>query len=69
MSRNGREIEPQQVNGPFLGWTVPPGRNDVRVWYAPATFYGGAAAALLTMAALAALATRSRIRRRRAAAR
>jgi len=69
VSRNGREIEPQQINGPFLGWTMPPGQNDVRVWYAPATFYGGAAASLLTMAALAALATRSRIRRRRATAR
>jgi hypothetical protein len=69
VSRNGTEIEPQPVNGPFLGWTVPPGQSEFRVWYAPATFYGGAAASLLTMAALAALATRSRIRRRRAAAR
>jgi hypothetical protein len=68
VSRNGREIEPQPVDGPFLGWTVPPGNSDVRVWYAPATFYGGAAVSLLTMAALAALATRSRLRRRRAAA-
>jgi len=68
VSRNGREIEPQPVNGPFLGWTVPPGESDVRVWYAPATFYGGAAVSLLTMAALAALATRSRLRRRRATA-
>lgn len=68
VSRNGREIEPQPVNGPFLGWTVPPGESDVRIWYAPATFYGGAAVALITIAALAALATRSRIRRRRAAA-
>jgi len=69
VSRNGRRIEPQPVNGPFLGWTVPPGESEIRVWYAPATFYGGAAAALLTMAALGALAARSRIRRRRAAGR
>ncbi len=69
VTRNGREIEPQPVNGPFLGWTVPPGQTEVRVWYAPATFYGGAAAALVTIAALAGLATRSRLRRRRAAGR
>jgi len=69
VTRNGREIEPQPVNGPFLGWTVPPGQTEVRVWYAPATFYGGAAAALVTVAALAGLATRSRLRRRRAAER
>jgi Bacterial membrane protein YfhO len=69
VTRNGREIEPQPVNGPFLGWTVPPGETEIRVWYAPATFYGGAAASLVTVAALAALATRSRLRRRRAEAR
>ena len=69
VSRNGHGVEPQPVDGPFLGWTVPPGESDIRVWYAPATFYGGAAAALLTIAALAALATRSRRRRLRAAAR
>ena len=68
VSRNGKRIEPQPVDGPFMGWTVPPGESDIRVWYAPATFYGGAAASLITIAALAALATRSRIRRRRAAA-
>ena len=69
VTRNGREIEPQPVNGPFLGWTVPPGETDVRVWYAPATFYGGAAVSLVTIAALAALATRSRLRRRQEEAR
>ena len=69
VSRNGKRVEPQPVNGPFLGWTVPPGESDLRVWYAPATFYGGAAASLVTIAALAALAMRSRSRRRRAAAR
>jgi hypothetical protein len=59
VSRNGKRVEQQQVDGPFLGWTVPPGESDIRVWYAPATFYGGAAASLLTMAALAALARSS----------
>jgi hypothetical protein len=59
VSGNGRAIEPQPVNGPFLGWTVPPGETEIRVWYAPATFYGGAAAALATIAVLVGLAIKS----------
>jgi hypothetical protein len=49
---NGRRREPQQVNGPFLGFTVPPGDWDVRVDYLPLTFYLGLAASLLTIVAL-----------------
>ena len=49
---NGRRREPQQVNGPFLGFTVPPGDWDVRVDYFPLTFYLGLAASLLAIAAL-----------------
>ena len=69
VSLNGRGREPQPVNGAFLGFTVPPGDWDVRVHYVPLTFYLGLATSLLTMAALAALAIRSRRRPARAAER
>jgi hypothetical protein len=39
VTRNGKRIEPQPVNGVFLGFTLPPGASDVRVTYVPATFY------------------------------
>ncbi|MBV9494186.1 MAG: YfhO family protein, partial [Acidobacteria bacterium] len=67
VSRNGKRVEPLQVNGGFLGFVVRPGDTDVRVWYAPTSFYASATVSLLTMATLAALGWRSRMRRRAAA--
>ncbi|MGH9423924.1 MAG: YfhO family protein, partial [Thermoanaerobaculia bacterium] len=49
VSANGQRITPQPVNGAFLGFTIPPGDWDVRVHYFPASFYGGLAAAIVTM--------------------
>ena len=68
VTQNGRAIEPQPVNGPFLGFTVPPGETDIHVWYSPRSFWWGAACSLFTMAALAALVWQSSRSRRRAAA-
>ena len=50
---NGRRREAQPVNGPFLGFTVPPGDWDVRVDYFPLSFYLGLAASAMAIAALA----------------
>jgi uncharacterized membrane protein YfhO len=52
VERNGARIEPVRVNGGFLGFTVPPGELDVRVWYDPWTFRFGAIIALATVAGL-----------------
>lgn len=60
VTRNGARIEPQQVNGVFLGFTLPPGESDVRVSFVSTTFYAALAASLLTIAALIALGFRSR---------
>ena len=43
----------EQVNGGFLGFVVPPGVSEVRVWYFPLPFYLSVLAALLTIVALA----------------
>lgn len=67
--RNGRVVDPLPVNGAFLGFTVPPGDWDIHVYYFPATFYGGLAASLITIAILIALSVRSRRRRQEAAVR
>jgi hypothetical protein len=48
-----RTLEPMQVNGPFLGFLVPPGRSDVRVVYDPISFKIAVAVSLLTIATLA----------------
>ena len=50
--RNGQRIEPQPVNGAFLGFTIPPGDWDIRIDYFPASFYGGLAGAIVTALAL-----------------
>jgi hypothetical protein len=63
---NGHSLEPLSVNGPFLGFVVPAGDGEVRVHYAPLSFYGGLALSLLTISAL--VATELRFRRRRRAA-
>ncbi|MDQ3281060.1 MAG: YfhO family protein [Acidobacteriota bacterium] len=54
VQRNGAAIEPIRVNGAFLGFAVPAGEVDVRVWYDPWTFRFGAIVSLATLAALAA---------------
>ena len=42
-------MKPIRVNGAFLGFAVPPGQSDVRVWYAPTSFWAGVWVAVLTM--------------------
>jgi hypothetical protein len=39
--RNGSRVDPIRVNGAFLGFAVPPGENDVRVYYSPWTWWVG----------------------------
>ena len=58
VERNGARVEPIRVNGAFLGFAVPPGQLDVRVWYDPWTFRAGAIVSLATMAALVAYGVR-----------
>lgn len=50
--RNGTRVEPIRVNGAFLGFAVPPGEVDVRVWYDPWTFRVGWILSLTTVAGL-----------------
>jgi len=52
VERNGARVDPIRVNGGFLGYAVPEGEMDVRVWYDPWTFRFGVIAALATMLAL-----------------
>ena len=56
----GRFLDPLPVNGAFLGFTIAPDDHDVRVFYFPASFYGGLAASLITIAALIVVTVRSR---------
>ncbi len=58
--RNGRSVDPLQVNGAFLGFTVPPGDWNIDVDYFPTSFYGGLAASIVTMATLIVLSIRWR---------
>lgn len=58
--RNGARIEPIRVNGGFLGFAVPPGEVDVRVWYDPWTFRFGGILALATAVALIAWGMKTR---------
>ncbi|HEX7808519.1 MAG TPA: YfhO family protein [Thermoanaerobaculia bacterium] len=52
VERNGARIEPIRVNGGFLGFAVPEGELDVRVWYDPWTFRFGSIVALATILGL-----------------
>ena len=61
VERNGMRIEPLRVNGAFLGFAVPPGELDVRVWYDPWTFRFGSILASVTLAVLAAYGARKRL--------
>jgi hypothetical protein len=64
IEQNGTRLHPIRVNGAFLGFAVPPGRAEVRVWYAPWSFQTGVAIALVTIAGL--VIARFYLRRRRA---
>jgi hypothetical protein len=50
--RNGKRIEPIRVNGAFLGFAVPPGKSDVRVYYSPWTWWVGCGLAAVGVLAL-----------------
>jgi hypothetical protein len=52
VERNGVRIDPIRVNGAFLGFAVPPGVMDVRVWYDPWTWRVGVVVALATIIGL-----------------
>lgn len=52
VERNGARVQPIEVNGGFLGFAVPEGELDVRVWYDPWTFRFGAIVSLATILAL-----------------
>ena len=56
VEQNGKRALARPVNGAFLGFTVPPGTTDVRVYYRPAVFYGASVVSLLAIAAVIALA-------------
>ncbi|HEX2122760.1 MAG TPA: YfhO family protein [Thermoanaerobaculia bacterium] len=60
VERNGAGADPIKVNGGFLGFAVPPGELDVRVWYDPWTFRYGAIIALATAVALVVIGVRRR---------
>lgn len=47
IERNGKKIDPIRVNGAFLGFAVPPGTSDVRVYYSPWTWWVGLGLAAL----------------------
>ncbi|HSP16979.1 MAG TPA: YfhO family protein [Thermoanaerobaculia bacterium] len=52
VTRNGKSVEPLRLNGTFLGFVVPPGTNDVHVWYSPMTFWAGLWVSIATIVAL-----------------
>jgi hypothetical protein len=52
---NGKRVKPIEVNGAFLGFALPPGAADVRVWYAPISFWVGVWVALATVVGLVAV--------------
>jgi hypothetical protein len=52
VTRDGHRLEPQLVDGAFLGFAVPPGRGVVRVRYVPMSFWGGLAVAAVTLLGL-----------------
>jgi Bacterial membrane protein YfhO len=60
VERNGMRVDPIRVNGAFLGFAVPPGELDVRVWYDPWTFRLGSIIAAATLSVLVAYGVRRR---------
>lgn len=57
VERNGKRIDPIRVNSAFLGFAVPPGETNVRVWYDPWTWKVGAGVSLVTIIALIVIGT------------
>jgi hypothetical protein len=56
---DGKSIRPLRINGTFVGFLLPPGGHDVRVWYAPWSFRVGVCVSFAAMLALAYVAWRS----------
>ncbi len=56
--RNGARVEPVRVNGAFLGFAVPPGETDVRMYYSPWTWWVGCALAAMGVLILGTLSFR-----------
>ena len=50
---DGKSLQPLRINGTFVGFLLPPGDHDVRVWYAPWSFRIGVVLSLMTLLALA----------------
>ncbi len=47
VTRNGVGVKPIRVNAAFLGFAVPPGESDVRVYYSPWSWWVGLALAAI----------------------
>jgi hypothetical protein len=52
VTRNGESVKPMRVNAVFLGFAVPPGTTDVRVYYSPNSWWVGVGVALIAAVAL-----------------
>jgi hypothetical protein len=63
VSVNGKRVEPIRVNAAFLGFAVPPGNSDVRVWYSPMSFWAGVWVSLGTMIVWSAAAAAAALRK------
>ncbi|MFL6244524.1 MAG: YfhO family protein, partial [Thermoanaerobaculia bacterium] len=63
---NGKRVKPMKVNAVFLGFAVPPGQSDVRVWYSPLSFRVGVWVSLGTVLMLVLLYLNFLFRRSRA---
>lgn len=63
VTRNGESIKPIRVNAVFLGFAVPPGTTDVRVYYSPTSWWAGVAIAALGLIGICGSAFRARRRR------
>ncbi len=50
---NGTRVEPIRAYAAFLAFPIPPGHADVRVWYAPWTYWAGVWIAIATLLLLA----------------
>ncbi len=66
-AQDGRKLQPLEVDHTFFGFVVRPGVTEVRVWYAPSTFWVSVWLSLLTLATIVVLSReslRSQLRRR-----
>ncbi|HYH07311.1 MAG TPA: YfhO family protein [Thermoanaerobaculia bacterium] len=62
VTRNGEAVKPIRVNGVFLGFAVPPGTTDVRVYYSPLSWWAGVAIAMLALIGICGSAVHARRR-------